>query len=272
MKTNSIGLNKYLKEISKFDLLTIDEEKSLMNKIRLGDEKAKERLINSNLRFVVFIAKQYKNQGLSFHDLIVEGNIGLIKAIDKYDSDKNYRFITYAVWNIRRSILNAIDNLRVIRIPIYMTTLIKNIKKYRMEFEYQNKRQPSIEEISNFLNIPMHLIDDALLNTNNYISADEPLIYDGDLSFYDSYDNLNAIIPDDNLLDKSIKLDINRALDILSERERTIIELYFGLNDNLEYSLYEIADKLGYSHERIRQLLKEGLNKLKNAKYLENYL
>lgn len=272
----SQSLDKYLQEIGKEELLTPEEEVELAQKIRQGDRKALERLVNCNLRFVVSVAKQYQNQGLSLPDLINEGNLGLIKAAQKFDETRGFKFISYAVWWIRQSIVLAIaEQSRLVRLPLNQVGSVNKVNRMMSKFEQENERKPSIEELSEETDLPEDKIEDVLkVNSNRHVSVDAPYMNGDDSSLLDILPNTNAPLADRELLLDSLHDEITHALTVLNERERNIIECFYGI-DQPEMTLDEIGNKFGLTRERVRQIKEKAIRKLRrntNSKLLKSYL
>ena len=271
----SEALEKYLSEIGKEDLLSVDEEVELAQRIRKGDRKALERLTKANLRFVVSVAKQYQNQGLSLADLINEGNVGLIKAAEKYDETRGFKFISYAVWWIRQSILQAIaDQSRIVRLPLNQVGSMNKINRILSKFEQENERRPSVEEISERTDLPEEKIDEAILVSGRQVSMDAPFVDGEDNSLLDVMPNNDAPMADRQLLVESLRAEITNALQMLSERERNIITAFYGIGQ-AEMTLEEIGTKFGLTRERVRQIKEKAIRRLRNntkSKILKAYL
>lgn len=271
----SDSLDKYLQEIGHEDLLTIDEEIELAQRIRNGDRKALEKLTKANLRFVVSVAKQYSNQGLSLSDLINEGNLGLIKAAEKFDETRGFKFISYAVWWIRQSILQAIaEQSRIVRLPLNQVGSANKINQVLNKFEQENERRPSINEIAEEVNLPEDKIIDVMKVNGKQISVDAPYLDGEDNSLLDYLPNTDAPSTDNELVVESLREEISSALQALNERERQIIEAFFGINQT-EMTLEEIGAKFGLTRERVRQIKEKAIRKLRNNtknKMLKNYL
>ena len=272
------SLEMYLREISKVRLITINDEIQLARKIKNGDRKSLEKLINSNLRFVVSVAKQYQNQGLSLADLINEGNLGLIKAAERYDESRGFKFISYAVWWIRQAILQAVaEQSRIVRLPLNKICSITKISKAYTKLEQNFQREPMAEEIAELLNLHDEIVKEALLTMSFHLSLDAPL---GDneneeYTFYDLLANQEQLIPDGFLINQSLKIEISRVLEMLPEREGVILRYYFGLVGDFPLSVYEISNVLGITRERVRQLKDKAIQKLKQTDanlLLRNYL
>ena len=271
----SESLEKYLSEIGREELLSTDEEVELAQRIRKGDQKALDRLTKANLRFVVSVAKQYQNQGLSLSDLINEGNLGLIKAAEKFDETRGFKFISYAVWWIRQSILQAIaEQSRIVRLPLNQVGWVNKISKVLNQFEQENERRPSIDEIAASVELPEDKIEDALKVNTRHISMDAPLADGEENSLIDILPNDDAPMADTELVMESLRNEINRALLTLNERERLIIEAFFGINQP-EMTLEEIGDKFGLTRERVRQIKEKAIRRLRHNtknKLLKAYL
>ena len=272
----SASLDKYLQEIGHEDLLTVDEEVELAQRIRKGDREALEKLTKANLRFVVSVAKQYQNQGLSLPDLINEGNLGLIKAAEKFDETRGFKFISYAVWWIRQSILQAIaEQSRIVRVPLNQVGSVNKINRVMNKFEQENERRPSVDEIAEKTDIPFEKIEDAISVNNRHVSADAPFVDGEDNSLLDVLVNDDAPMADRMLVIESLREEINRALTSLNERERNIIEAFFGINQTTEMTLEEIGEKFGLTRERVRQIKEKAIRKLRQntkSKMLKSYL
>jgi len=271
----SASLDKYLQEIGREELISVEEEVELAQRIRKGDRKALERLTKANLRFVVSVAKQYQNQGLSLPDLINEGNVGLIKAAEKFDETRGFKFISYAVWWIRQSILQAIaEQSRIVRLPLNQVGSVNKINKMLNKFEQENERKPSIEEISEKIDLPQDKIDDALKVSGRHVSVDAPFSENEDNSLLDVLVNNDSPMADNKLVLESLRSEINSALNALNERERNVIEAYFGINQP-EMTLEEIGTKFGLTRERVRQIKEKALRRLRSStknKVLKAYL
>ncbi len=271
----SASLDKYLQDIGHEELLTTDEEVELAQRIKKGDRKALEKLTKANLRFVVSVAKQYQNHGLSLPDLINEGNMGLIKAAEKFDETRGFKFISYAVWWIRQSILQAIaEQSRIVRMPLNQVGSANKINKVLNEFEQLHERRPSIDEIADKVDIPHDKIEDAMNINTRHISVDAPLS-DGDTNnLLDVLQNEDSPMADKTLVMESLREEIKRALQTLNERERMVTEAFFGINQP-EMTLEEIGTKHGLTRERVRQIKEKAIRKLrKNTKnkLLKSYL
>ncbi len=274
----SASLEKYLQEIGREELVSVEEEVELAQRIKNGDQKALEKLTRANLRFVVSVAKQYQNQGLSLPDLINEGNVGLIKAAEKFDETRGFKFISYAVWWIRQSILQAIaDQSRIVRLPLNQVGSLNKINKAFSQFEQQNERKPSTEEVSELLDIPTDKISEALRASGRHISVDAPFDpNDGaDNSLLDVLVNEDSPHADKSLIKESLCEEIERALSTLSERENKIIKMFFGVGGYPEMTLEEIGIQLDLTRERVRQVKEKAIRKLRQnsrSKMLKTYL
>ena len=271
----SASLDKYLQEIGKEDLITVEEEVELAQRIRKGDQKALEKLTRANLRFVVSVAKQYQNQGLSLPDLINEGNLGLIKAAEKFDETRGFKFISYAVWWIRQSILQALaEQSRIVRLPLNQVGSLNKINKAFSRFEQENERRPSPEELADSLDLPAEKVADTLRVSGRHISVDAPFVEGEDNSLLDVLVNDDSPIADRTLINESLSTEEERALSILTERERDIIKLFFGINTQ-EMTLEEIGEKFGLTRERVRQIKEKAIRRLRHSsrsKLLKTYL
>jgi RNA polymerase primary sigma factor len=263
------SLNKYLREIGKIKLLVSDEEESLARRIRKGDRKALETLVNANLRFVVSVAKQYQNQGLTLSDLISEGNLGLIKAAELFDETRGFKFISYAVWWIRQSILQALaEQSKIVKLPLNKLSTINKINKTFIQLEQDFQREPTAKEISEVLDIQHVFVEEALNSTNYHVSLDAPIIDEenGENNLYDVMAINETPDPDSLLMDLSLKKEIERILGTLKDREAEILKYTFGLNGVPTHTLEEIGKKLEITHERVRQIKERALKKLKNGR------
>lgn len=270
----SASVEKYLQEINREDLLTTEEEVELAQKIRKGDSQALDRLTRANLRFVVSVAKQYQNQGLSLPDLINEGNLGLIKAAQKFDETRGFKFISYAVWWIRQSILQALaEQARIVRLPLNQVGSLNRINKALSRFEQENERRPSAEELSKELDIPVEKISDTLKVSAHHVSVDAPFSDDEEGSLLDVLPNNDAPEADSSLNKESLIQEINRALSRLSDRECDVVKRFFGIDCN-EMSLDEISEALSLSRERVRQIKEKAIRQLKgeNSAALKSFL
>lgn len=279
--TNSItsrgsqSLEDYLNDISKQPLLTAEEEVKLAQRIRNDDREALERLVCANLRFVVSVAKQYQNQGLTLPDLINEGNIGLIKAAEKFDETRGFKFISYAVWWIRQSILQALaEQSRMVRLPLNQVSAVSRINKLIMKFEQEHERKPSAYELSELIDETPEKIRDSLRANGRPMSINAPLGEGDDSTLLEVISDENTSQADRGMIDKSLATEIERMLDTLDEREKTIVEMCFGIN-NREMTLEEISEKFGLSRERVRQIREKALLKLRHSNkknLLQEYL
>ncbi|MCQ2294526.1 MAG: RNA polymerase sigma factor RpoD/SigA [Bacteroidales bacterium] len=270
------SLDKYLQDICSEELLTPEEEVELAQRIKNGDQEALDRLTKANLRFVVSVAKQYQNQGLSLPDLINEGNVGLIKAAKRFDETRGFKFISYAVWWIRQSILQAIaENSRIVRLPSNQLGALNKLKKEISRLEQELERPPSDEELADMLGIPEDKIKSILGISGRHISIDAPLIADEDVNFVDVLPNEDTPPTDSALMRESLSLEIERSLSTLTEYEREVIKMYFGIGLPHPLSLDEIAMKFGLTRERVRQIKEKGIKRLRmssKSKHLQAYL
>ena len=271
----SASLDKYLQDIGKEEMISTEEEVELAQRIRKGDKKALEKLTRANLRFVVSVAKQYQNQGLSLPDLINEGNVGLIKAAEKFDETRGFKFISYAVWWIRQSILQALaDQSRIVRLPLNQTGTVNKINRALSKFEQEHERRPNVDELSEVIDLPMEKIGEAI-NANTYhVSVDAPFAEGDDNSLLDVIINENSPMADRQLVRESLQAEIKTALLSLNERERNVVEAFFGINQP-ELTLEEIGDKYGLTRERVRQIKEKAIRRLRNStknKMLKAYL
>ncbi|MEE9463531.1 MAG: RNA polymerase sigma factor RpoD/SigA [Bacteroidales bacterium] len=260
------SINRYFQEISKYPMISTDEEVELSVQIRNGDEDALHRLVVANLRFVISVAKQFQNQGLSFPDLINEGNLGLLRAAKRFDETRGFKFISYAVWWIRQAILQAIsEHTRVVRLPLNRLSSINKISKAIPYLEQEFEREPTDDEIAEYLEMPNNDVSIANKIKNRHISFDKPLSQDGNDEFnlYDLIQTGNIPSPDEDIMRESIATNINRALTKLSEREANILSMSFGLSGTAIYTLQEIANNYNMSSERVRQIRSKGILKLK---------
>ena len=271
----SASLDKYLQEIGREDLITVEEEVELAQAIKKGDRKALEKLTKANLRFVVSVAKQYQNQGLSLPDLINEGNLGLIKAAEKVDETRGFKFISYAVWWIRQSILQALaEQSRIVRLPLNQVGSLNKIGKVLSRFEQENERRPSAEELAEELDIPVDKITDTLKVSGRHVSVDAPFVEGEDNSLLDVLVNEDTPNTDGTLMYESLSREIDRALATLTERESDIIKMFFGIGCQ-EVTLEEIGDKFGLTRERVRQIKEKAIRRLRQgtrSKLLKTYL
>lgn len=273
----SQSLEKYLQEIGKVDLLTPEEEVDLAKRIKQGDQLALEKLTKANLRFVVSVAKQYQNQGLSLSDLINEGNLGLIKAAQRFDETRGFKFISYAVWWIRQSILQALaEQSRIVRLPLNKVGSLNKINKAFSELEQNFEREPSADELAALLEIPTEEVETTLSVAARHVSMDAPFVDGEDNSLLDVLENKHSMKTDQGLeYTESLRLEIERSLSTLTDRQCDVIKLYFGIGVEHPMSLEDIGDKFGLTRERVRQIKDKAINKLRSAnrsKLLKHYL
>lgn len=273
----SQSLEKYLQEIGKVDLLTPEEEVELAKRIKQGDQAALEKLTKANLRFVVSVAKQYQNQGLSLSDLINEGNLGLIKAAQRFDETRGFKFISYAVWWIRQSILQALaEQSRIVRLPLNKVGSLNKINKAFSELEQEYEREPSPEELAEMLDIPTEEVETTLGVAARHVSMDAPFVEGEDNSLLDVLENSGTPGTDKSLeYNESLRREIERSLSTLTDRQCDVIKLYFGIGVEHPMSLEDIGEKFGLTRERVRQIKDKAINKLRSAnrsKLLKNYL
>jgi RNA polymerase primary sigma factor len=270
------SLDKYLQEIGKVELITADEEVELARRIKAGDQVALEKLTKANLRFVVSVSKQYQNQGLSLPDLINEGNLGLIKAAQRFDETRGFKFISYAVWWIRQSILQALaEQSRIVRLPLNKIGSINKINKAYAHLEQEFEREPNIEEIANLLDISETEVKESLRNSGRHVSMDAPLVQDEDNNMYDVLRSEDAITPETGLMYESLRKEIERAISTLPQREADVIRYYFGLEGKHPMTLEEIGEKFDLTRERVRQIKEKAIRRLKHvsrSKILKSYL
>ena len=270
----SASLDKYLQEIGRKDLISVDEEVELAQRIRMGDQAALDKLVSANLRFVVSVAKQYQKQGLSLPDLIDEGNLGLIKAAQKFDETRGFKFISYAVWWIRQSILQALaEQARIVRLPLNQVGSLNKISKALSRFEQIHERRPSAEELAEELDVPVEKISDTMKVSGRHVSVDAPFVDGEDNSLLDVLPNDDSPMADSTLNQESLSKEINRALDQLSPRERDILKMFFGIGCQ-EMTLEEIGAKFDLTRERVRQIKEKAIRRLKGqrSKLLKAYL
>lgn len=271
----SASLDKYLQEIGREELISVEEEVELAQRIRKGDQVALEKLTRANLRFVVSVAKQYQNQGLSLPDLINEGNLGLIKAAEKFDETRGFKFISYAVWWIRQSILQALaEQSRIVRLPLNQVGALNKINKAQSRFEQENERMPSPEELAEIVDIPHEKISDTMRVSGRHVSVDAPFVEGEDNSLLDVLVNDDSPNADRGLVNESLNTEIERALQTLAPREREIVKSFFGIGCQ-EMTLEEIGERFGLTRERVRQIKEKAIRKLKNntrSKLLKSYL
>ncbi|WP_346854226.1 RNA polymerase sigma factor RpoD/SigA [uncultured Draconibacterium sp.] len=271
----SASLDKYLQEIGKEELITVEEEVELAQRIKKGDQAALEKLTRANLRFVVSVAKQYQNQGLSLPDLINEGNLGLIKAAEKFDETRGFKFISYAVWWIRQSILQALaEQSRIVRLPLNQVGSLNKINKAFSKFEQEHERKPSPEELAESLELPADKVADTLRVSGRHVSVDAPFVDGEDNSLLDVLVNNDSPNADRSLIMESLAKEIHRALATLTERESDIIRLFFGIGCQ-EMTLEEIGERFGLTRERVRQIKEKAIRRLRHtsrSKLLKSYL
>lgn len=270
------SLDKYLQEIGKVELITADEEVALAQRIKQGDQGALEKLTKANLRFVVSVSKQYQNQGLSLPDLINEGNLGLIKAAQRFDETRGFKFISYAVWWIRQSILQALaEQSRIVRLPLNKIGSINKINKAYAQLEQKYEREPNADEIAGMLEISENEVKESMKNSGRHVSMDAPLIQDEDNTMYDVLRSEENTTPDMGLLYESLRKEIERAVSTLTQREADVVRLYFGLNGSHPLTLEEIGERFDLTRERVRQIKEKAIRRLKHtsrSKILKTYL
>ena len=270
------SLDKYLQEIGKVDLITAEQEVELARRIKQGDKTALEELTKANLRFVVSVSKQYQNQGLSLPDLINEGNLGLIKAAQRFDETRGFKFISYAVWWIRQSILQALaEQSRIVRLPLNKIGSINKINKATAKLEQQFEREPDYKEIAVILDMTVNEVKESKRNAGRHVSMDAPLIQDEDNNMYDVLKSEESVTPETGLLYESLRKEIDRAISTLTQREADVIRLYFGLNGGHPMTLEEIGEKFDLTRERVRQIKEKAIRRLKQtsrSKILKSYL
>jgi RNA polymerase primary sigma factor len=272
----SISIDKYLQEIGKYELLTPEEEIELARRAKQGDEKALEKLIQANLRFVVSVAKQYQNQGLPLGDLINEGNLGLIKAAKRFDETRGFKFISYAVWWIRQSILQALaEQSRIVRLPLNKVGALNKIGKKLSQLEQEFEREPSANEIAEELDMSVYEVADTLKSAGKHISMDAPFAQGEDNKLLDVIPSENEPMPDHELMRESLRKEIEEALDTLDQREKEVVKLYFGIGYEHPLTLEEIGEKFKLTRERVRQIKEKAIRKLRHhsrSKALRAYL
>ncbi len=272
----SQSLDKYLQEIGKVDLLTPDEEVELAKRIREGDQMALEKLTKANLRFVVSVAKQYQNQGLSLGDLINEGNLGLIKAAQRFDETRGFKFISYAVWWIRQSILQALaEQSRIVRLPLNRVGSLNKISKTFSELEQRFEREPSPDELAEVLEVTTNEVVDTMKISGRHVSMDAPFVRGEENSLLDVLENELEVTPDNGLMTDSLRKEVQRTLSTLTQREADVITLYFGLNGEHSMTLEEIGEKFNLTRERVRQIKEKAIRRLRHtsrSKSLKPYL
>lgn len=273
---NTASLDKYLQDIGKEDLITAEEEVALARRIKAGDKIALEKLTKANLRFVVSVAKQYQNQGLSLPDLINEGNVGLIKAASRFDETRGFKFISYAVWWIRQSILQALaEQSRIVRLPLNQVGSLNKIRKTTSKLEQKYERLPSHEEIANEMDVSHNKIDTAMKISTRYVSMDAPIASDEDTKFLDVFVPTDSPKTDEPLMHESLGKEIQRSLSTLSEKEREVINMYYGIGLNHGLTLEEIGDRFELTRERVRQIKERAIRRLRHnsrSRLLKAYL
>jgi RNA polymerase primary sigma factor len=272
----SASLDKYLQEIGREELISAEEEVVLAKRIREGDQTALEKLTKSNLRFVVSVAKQYQNQGLSLPDLINEGNLGLIKAAKRFDETRGFKFISYAVWWIRQSILQALaEQARIVRLPLNQVGSLNKINKAFSKLEQEYERTPSSEELASLLDIAEDKVADTMRVSGRHVSMDAPFVQGEENTLLDVLVNTDSPRADSTLIVESLQKEIERSLSTLTDRERDVIKLFYGIGYNHEYTLEEIGDKFDLTRERVRQIKEKAIKRLKHStrsKLLKAYL
>lgn len=270
------SLDKYLQEIGKVELITAEEEVELARRIRQGDQAALEKLTKANLRFVVSVSKQYQNQGLSLPDLINEGNLGLIKAAQRFDETRGFKFISYAVWWIRQSILQALaEQSRIVRLPLNKIGSINKINKAFSKLEQEYEREPSAEEIAALLELTENDVKESMKNSGRHVSMDAPLVQGEESNMYDVLRSSDSPSPEAGLINDSLRREIDRALSTLTSREADVVKYYFGLNGEHAMTLEEIGEKFDLTRERVRQIKEKAIRRLKQtsrSKILKTYL
>ncbi len=273
---DTLSLDKYLHEIGKVELLSAEKEVELAKRIKKGDRVALETLVKANLRFVVSVSKQYQNQGLSLPDLINEGNLGLIKAAERFDETRGFKFISYAVWWIRQSILQALaEQARIVRLPLNKIGSINKINKAFNQLEQEFQREPTIEEVAALIEAKPDLVEDSMNFSNVHVSMDAPLRDEEANNLYDVMLDEDSPNPEEALMDDSLRKEIERSLSTLGDREAEILRFYFGLNGYSPHTLEEIGDEFGLTRERVRQIKEKAIKKLKNQyrnRLLKSYL
>lgn len=272
----SASLDKYLQEIGREELITAEEEVHLAKRIKDGDQRALEKLTRANLRFVVSVAKQYQNQGLSLPDLINEGNLGLIKAAKRFDETRGFKFISYAVWWIRQSILQALaEQSRIVRLPLNQVGSLNKINKAYSKLEQEFEREPSAEELAEILDLPIDKVADTMKVSGRHVSMDAPFANGEESSLLDVLINHDSPKADNGLINESLSKEIDRALSTLTERERDVVKLFFGIGLNHGLTLEEIGDKFDLTRERVRQIKEKAIRRLRHSsrsKLLQQYL
>jgi len=273
---DTASLDKYLQEIGRVDLITADQEVELARRIKEGDQEAMEKLVKANLRFVVSVAKQYQNQGLTLPDLINEGNLGLIKAAQRFDETRGFKFISYAVWWIRQSILQALaEQARIVRLPLNKIGSINKINRTFSELEQKFEREPSAEEIAMVLEMSEQDVKESLMNSGRHVSMDAPLQEGEDGDMYDVLKSSESPSPDNSLVTESLRREIERSLSTLTPREADVLRLFFGLNGETALTLEEIGEKFELTRERVRQIKEKAIRRLKQGsrcRLLKTYL
>jgi len=263
---DTASLEKYLHEIGKVELITADEEVTLAQKIKMGNLEALEKLTKANLRFVVSVSKQYQNQGLSLQDLINEGNLGLIKAAHRFDETRGFKFISYAVWWIRQSIMQALaEQSRIVRLPLNRIGSINKVTKAYAKLEQEYQREPNYREIAKLLEVDEEDVKVSLKNSGNHVSMDAPILQDDENNLYDVLKSDESSTPEKGLINDSLKIEIERAISTLTKREADVLRLFYGLNSKVPWSLEEIAEKYELSRERIRQIKEKAVKRLKQT-------
>lgn len=272
---SNASLDKYLQEISRVELISVEEEVEFARRIRANDNVALNKLVKANLRFVVSVAKQYQNQGLSLPDLINEGNLGLIKAARKFDETRGFKFISYAVWWIRQSILQALaEQARIVRLPLNQVGSLNRIKKAKAEFEQEHHRAPNIKELAEMLDIPEKKLKESMEVRNHHVSVDAPFANEEENNLLDVIEDINSPIADNELIKESLKNEIDRVLSTLTLREKEIVKSFYGIQQ-VEMTLDEIGDKFGLTRERVRQIKEKAVRRLRHSarsKTLKAYL
>jgi RNA polymerase primary sigma factor len=270
------SLDKYLQEIGRVDLLSVEEEVELARRIKEGDHAAMEKLVKANLRFVVSVAKQYQNQGLTLSDLINEGNLGLIKAAQRFDETRGFKFISYAVWWIRQSIMQALaEHARIVRLPLNKIGSINKINRTFSELEQQFEREPTAEEIARVLEMSEQEVKESLISSGRHVSMDAPLQEGEEGDMYDVLKSVESTSPDNSLITESLRREIERSLSTLTPREADVLRLFFGLNGETALTLEEIGEKFELTRERVRQIKEKAIRRLKQGtrcKLLKSYL
>ncbi|MBX7181895.1 MAG: RNA polymerase sigma factor RpoD/SigA [Bacteroidia bacterium] len=274
---DTASLEKYLQEIGRLELITAEDEVTLAQRIKQGDQAALERLVNANLRFVVSVSKQYQNQGLTLPDLINEGNLGLIKAAQRFDETRGFKFISYAVWWIRQSILQALaEQSRIVRLPLNKIGSLNKINKTFARLEQEYEREPSVEEIARAMDMSEQEVEDALKSAGRHISMDAPLADDSDSgNLYDVYKSNDLPSPDDELMNDSLRREIERILHSLHPREAEIVRYFYGISGRRQLTLDEIGMKFDLTRERVRQIKEKAIRRLKlssKSRNLKTYL